>query len=328
MYDIRRAGCSSPEAHVRRSAKSMQAEAKLKREEAQGSLMFSAEVEFSMSTEAMLHVLLDGGGVTWRSKSEASASKAEKCKQLLEILVGKFAGTGTFLLRPSCLSAPLPLAEGMVDFQGLQGTPLSKTKLKTKPMPLAEAMLALQVMHQPRGGLAEACRAMCLTILRSMVELIVFLAELTGSLGEADGQGHMSLPVLRLKTNRPRRIPMAKKQEIVKDAGSAETLRTPSQLVAAEAILNKRKGEAAPIRPSSANRFVQQSAYQYWLACRKAWDTASHVSLAADAGRVGDDDLLQNVYWSTELGVGCWGPPQVKTNGLKNQNQQLEPTQR
>jgi len=35
-----------------------------------------------------------------------------------------------------------------------------------------------------------------------------------------------------------------------------------------------------------------------------------------DARRFGGDDLLQNVYWNTELGVGCWGGGNPKTNGL------------
>ena len=306
----------------------MQAEAQVRHEVAEGSLMFSAEEEFSLSTEALIHVLLDGGAVTWRSKSEASASKAQRCKELLQILLDKSVGTGSFLMRPSCLSEPLPLAGGMVDFKVLKGTPLSTTRLKTKSMLLSEAMLTLEIMRQPKGCLAETCRDMSLDILRSMVELIVCRAELTGCFGEAIGQGHLALPVLRLKTNKPRRIPMAKKQQIVSDAGASQTLHTPFQLVAAEAILNKRKGEAATIRPSSANRFVQQAVYQYWLAGRKAWAKASHLSVAADAGRVGDDDLLQNVHWSSELGVGCWGPPQVCSKPMRweSQNQRLHPT--
>lgn len=296
---------------MRRSAKSLLSEAMMRGEKAKGSLMFCAEAEFSMSTEALLHVLLDGGALTWRSKSELAANKAKKCKELLQILVDIIAGTGNFLLRPSCLMGPLPLSDGRVDFKVLQGHPLGRTRLKTQPMQLTDAMLQLQLLHLSKGGLNESCRGMCLAILRCMVEFLAFRAELTCSFGDAGAQSHSSLPVLRLRTNKPRRIPMAKKQEMVKDAGASETLHTPSQLAAAEAILNMRRGEAAPVKPSSANRFVQQSVYQYWLAGRKAWDSASHLSLACDAGRVGDDDLLQNVHWSSELEVGCWGPPQV-----------------
>ena len=47
-----------------------------------------------------------------------------------------------------------------------------------------------------------------------------------------------------------------------------------------------------------------------------------------DARRFGDDDLLQNVYWSTELGVGCWGWEIQKPMGWEFKNQRSDPTRR
>lgn len=44
------------------------------------------------------------------------------------------------------------------------------------------------------------------------------------------------------------------------------------------------------------------------------------------AGRIGDADLLQNVYWSAELGVGCWGLNIQTPTGWESQNQQFDPT--
>ena len=47
-----------------------------------------------------------------------------------------------------------------------------------------------------------------------------------------------------------------------------------------------------------------------------------------DARRFGDDDLLQNVYWSTELGVGCRGAEIQKQMGWESKNQRFHPTRR
>ena len=79
---------------------------------------------------------------------------------------------------------------------------------------------------------------------------------------------------------------------------------------------NGKKSDA--IGPKTASKFVQAVMYQYWIACRRAFAGALHVSISLDAGRIGGDDIMDTAVYSTEKRIGCWAPPQVRVLSAEN----------
>lgn len=311
MHLARDCGVDAPDAHVRRSLKSTMARARYHKHGVDGGLQFSAEAEFSLSTKALVVLLADWSAGWEEAKSKANREKHAKHMRLMSIIFDKLLAKKVCVKVDGC-PGPLVLQHGKVNFtRALGNSSLSRTRFaKSEAMPLPEALSKLRRAVKLGTPTSESTN-LCSKIFHALVDTLVCRFELDVPL-HIGNQVHASLPVLRLNGgSRPRRISMGVKKGIVQITGECSALRTPSQLVSAEAALNKRKGLEEPVTPRAANRFVKQNMYQYWLCGRQVWSDSLHVSVATDAGRVGDDDLLQQVYYSVEKEVGCWGPPQV-----------------
>jgi hypothetical protein len=307
----RNCGVEHPEAHVRRSLKSTIAKARFHKEEVDGGLQLSAEAEFSWSTKAVITLMVEWSSGLEGARSTDSQAKHAKHMKLMRILFDKFLCQKIHVKVDGC-PAPLVLQHGKVDCAGaLANTSLAKTKFGREAMPLPEALSKLR-RSVKYGPFCSESKALCSKIFDQLVDTLVCRFELDVPL-HMGHKMHGGLPILRLKEGpRPRRVSMGIKKDIVQVTGETSSLRTPSQLVSGQAALNKRKGLEKPVTPRGANRFIKQNMYQYWLGGREMWSDSLHVSMATDAGRVGDDDLLQQVYYNVKKRAGCWGPPQVR----------------
>lgn len=92
------------------------------------------------------------------------------------------------------------------------------------------------------------------------------------------------------------------------------------QLVSGQdAIAVARGGADRPVRGASANRFVKDVMFQYFLRGQDCAKGMRSFSMATDAGRVGSHDLQVTAVWICERQLALWAPPQAHRVGGKSQ---------
>lgn len=316
---VRTFGLEFPDAHIRRSAKSLTSLARASGQQAlPTTVQFSSEEEFSLSTVALVLLCASWAAISSRCSSDATRSVAFNAKGLLHVLVDKALGDSDieWTLSMSSGSVAVAVNRGTVDLSATLGqTCLARSRLTTGPTSIGDALISMVAImktskHSESVALARSlCHQFC-GLLFLMVETQVELKD----------HNSASLPVLRLSGGRrPRRISTAVKLDIVEAAGQSSNIQTPAELVAASEVLSKRAGLSEPVKAKSANRFIRSSLYQYTMSARSMWSSVRHVSLATDAGRVSGDDLQLQVYYSQEADIGNWAPPQAFSHGWEMQ---------
>ena len=297
--------------HIRQSQKSLAAAARARGGAALSLESTTVELEYSMSTIATLLLLANWSRLppprNWKNTDEAQT--------LLSAIVSRVVGDDCFTWTVNAVGADIVLnvVAGSIDtdvalanipcVRRLVGIPRGLT-------PVAAFLVAVvSTLVQSSRRTADQTEALSVVV-RALLEALAMRFE-CAELGATVGDLHTSLPNRHFKSRRPRRVPLFKKRAIISAARSDVSIRNPSRLAAAEAYLNKRKGDDPLVNPKTAKRWHRDVMFMYLLSCRKMWSGARHVSIALDGGRVGNHELLINAIASVETGKSCWGPPAV-----------------
>lgn len=273
---------------------------------------FSGDQEFSLSTLMLLCLALHWHAAGASSQVEEKRKSGVKAQMLLGIFIDKLLGQGSFRVLIPIADKELALSGGKVDasafFAGTSCARMAFAKQSSMTLTsLLEALWELASAKKP-----DAKHALAKSMVRAILNMLVERCEAldVGLVGNA-----YTLPVLHISgSDKPRRVPISKKLDLMQRVAGCSSIRTPGQLVAAEIALKQNSANSASssVKPRSAQRFVRDTMYQYMLSSQKVWSHAVHVSLSCDAGRVSGDDMLQQVFYSTDLQTASWGPPQVQ----------------
>lgn len=300
-------GLTNIDQHLRRSSKSLREVARANGAPVPGQAIFSAETEFSFSTAALIALLLYWSG----SSRSRNAHGLASAKSLLEVIGRALVGDESFTFEGCCSGLTFVIKGGMVCLRRVfAGTELARCAIgKVDQASVSDTLASLGASCNVRGCREGSRQKLAKLAIKDLMSFLEHRLQFSWVFKD-DRQIAANLPTLRLKSNRPRRIPFAKKFALVQCATNAKAVRRPTTLVAA---LNEVRmdGEPKEVASKSAARFVVTTLYQYWLSGRKMWEPASCVSLALDGGRVSGEDLMQQVYYSTEMQCGNWAPPQA-----------------
>ena len=245
-----------------------------------------------------------------RRPSEAKASQARKAKEVLHAIVHRALVGHTWAWSVPDLGKNLIISDGNLQAAALlSNTPLRRRQIsKDNKLPVADAMMELTSIVNS-GGDSDAV-GVASDVVRALIGLITTIFEVYDNFDRVR-DNHGCLPVLRLMSQRPRRVPLAKKLDLVAGVSQSPALTNPGQIVAAQALSARRRGEGDLIDPRSARRFVRDSMYQYFVCVRKAWEHTACCNIALDAGSISSEELLIQAIADTDANICAWVPPQV-----------------
>lgn len=315
-FQLRKFGFMSIAEHMRRSVKSEMGVAKKRRVSEAGMLDYGSEQEFSLSTLGLFALLSWFAADRRVSNAAAKQEASDRAALLLRIILSSFLDGRTFRL-PVAEDQTLEIVDGLVLVRVIVAAwPDLQRALSAlgELAPMSELLVVLVAMvrRPSRHGQKSVSAAS-----RAVVALVSALAvrfELCKA-KHLTTQALVSLPVLRLRTERPRRISTARKRAMMKAVATTKGIRRPEAFLAAQEISAKASGSKKGLSSKSGAGFVKDERFNYFLASRELFHTASHVALVTDAGRVAGDDMLITVCVSPEAEKSCWAPPQARFGG-------------
>ena len=195
---------------VRRSSKSLICEARVRKAEIELHTKFSSETEYSFSTDGLLLVLLDWACVSKKVNDNAQ-QVGEKAAALLRIVVDAVIGKESFVFESVNSLRIIAIASGLIDCGDLLGDScLSRCGVSKKPAVLfGELLLALGHLRAKHSQLTDDRKDFANSLVRDLVLLATLRFELVYEFTDSADM-HLDLPMLRLKSHRPRRIPVGK----------------------------------------------------------------------------------------------------------------------
>lgn len=180
---------------------------------------------------------------------------------------------------------------------------------KTETLPVTDALVSLAGFLQRSTGASEALRSEARGLLVAVVETLSLVFDLLDDTVDA----HASLPVLRLKSTRARRISQTTKRDFRQVARDTAGAKHAQQVVAIDKSLKRARGQEEDMPSAGAARkFVKDGMFAYMHSSHKHWASCGHVSVALDGVRVDNDDLVSYVFYDTKGKCGTWSPPQAQ----------------
>lgn len=310
---LRGFGIVAAKEHLRRSAKSLTAEALKAKLPVDADTKFSAEAEYSMTMEAAIHLLAHWACPFARATADTTRAVAEKARNLLGVIVKAIV--------KQC-NARWPALDGHLDVtvvngqvllsELLHGTTLGRAPIsRMQNVYVTDTLLFLADIREGNKHIASAGVELATDLFRSLAKSVAVKLEVVMD-KQAMTVAFTRLPTLRLAASvRPRRVPMGKKSEMVVDAARTPGVSSTRQVCAIEQFFCSRRGLEMPVQPRSASRFVKDHLYRYFVGSRQAFHNTNHLSIVCDATRVSGEDLMSSCFTSVEAGVTCWAPPQV-----------------
>lgn len=284
------------------------------------------EREFSCSSSALV-VLACHLGTSQRVQARGEANTSSQCTLLLRSLFSEFVPHGSHNLPVS-----LPSSSGevvlTVDSQMVNIASCSTTQRKaiekvaggSLPVDVATFVVSLFTTLRVSSRLAPARRE----LLRA-----VFLALVAGVATEIEATkddetrwtrtDHLALPLLQnstSSTNRTRRMAPTLKVQMQEAVAGEHGIRTSAQLLAAKRIFARRAVTAKKLRVAKRCRqggnFNESRCKQYFMACRRDFNSAKHLWFVVDGVRAGNKEILVIGIGDPLSELHAWSCPQVK----------------
>lgn len=181
---------------------------------------------------------------------------------------------------------------------------------QVETLPVPDALASLAGFLARGSGASENLRVEARGLLLAIGETLSLVLDVLDNIEDS----HASLPVLRLKSNRARRISQTTKRDLRQVAKDTAGAHHAAQVVAVEKSLKRaRKEKDDGPSESAARKFVKDGMFAYMHSSHKHWAHAGHVSVALDGVRVDNDDLVSYVFYDTKAKCGNWSPPQAQT---------------
>lgn len=303
-------GINDAERHFRRSAKSLAAVAKKNGNESDGNFMASAEQEFSFTTTAAICLLVFWSVPPPQSLTGNCEARCRKAQSALGIIVDALLGDNEWSVVVSC--GAFVVSKGKVDLAQALARCDKLGKLATCSDMCALDFLCWVGSKAHRGSrVSHETKMQARLVLSCFCKFLGMVVEVFGRTATLFEKSSFALPVLHLRTSRPRRLSSARKLGLAKQVQCSAGVRRVGQFVASQGILAKAGVAPKTVHHRSADRFVRDNLFHYYLSSRKFWAPLRHVSIVADCGRVSGHDLMMNVAFSCERRKGSWGPPQA-----------------
>lgn len=310
-FQLRKLGFGTIASHMRRSVKSELGIAKKRRLTAANTVDFGSEQEFSMSTVALI-ALLAWVAAERPAQSAARRHETERSALLLRIMLDSFLGGRSFQL-PLATGGYIDIVDRLVSTSSIAAAcpALGRTAaVLDDRAPMSELLVLLVAMRRrPSRHTPKTVEAAGITVV-ALVSSLALRFELCMAKNLSD-ESLLSLPVLRLRSARPRRISTARTRVLISAVAATKGIRRPEAYLAAQQIKAKSCGSAKGLAPKSGGGFVKDERLNYFLASWELFGKTSHVALVTDAARVAGDDRLVTVCVSTEEEKCCWAPPQA-----------------
>jgi hypothetical protein len=152
-------------------------------------------------------------------------------------------------------------------------------------------------------GLQESINAIC--------TMISWRYELT--LEKRGTASCLGLPKLEtLGGKRSRRVSIGKKLDLVSAVAECVGMHTPSAMLTAASVLDKRRGLTSTTGTTKDNKAcLRNQSYQYAATHLDEWAPLKHVGFASDAGRVSGKDRQLTAFYSSEAQLSTWAAPVV-----------------
>ena len=152
----------------------------------------------------------------------------------------------------------------------------------------------------------------CLWLWRGLVCWIAFLLE-SGPLWGAASVDDTDIPAPR-GPRRARRLNPRLLNALATMAGQGKLARTGSKAAATLRFALKRRGLLQGVKDSKANEAQLDRAKRYRDSAKEDFHVSKVrvLSVASDASRVGNRDIMVSSLYSPETDLACWGDPMVR----------------
>lgn len=277
-------------------------------------MLASAEQEFSFSTVGALALLVCWSVPPPQSLTESSTSRCSSAKVALGVLLDFTFGAHDWRLGTSFGS--FVVEGGKIEAKAAVANCSRMSKwFADGQIPLIDFLLELGRVGHRTSRLAMATKVEARAVMLELFRWASDIIEVHGA--ECFSTGSATLPVLRLRSARARRFSCSRKLDLAKMTQQTKGVRKMEQLVASQEALAKRGAAPKTVSFKSVSRFVRDNLYQYYLSARQLWQSARHVGIVADCGRVSGHDLMVNMAYSSDRNIASWGPPQA-ISGVAN----------
>lgn len=309
---IRTYGVDDPNAHLRRSVKSLAAEARLGDAVLPTATLMSPEQEFSFSTLGILLLLVFWSVPPPQSYNDKKDTRCSSARRVLRVLLDFIFGAEKWNFEAH--GGSFTIAGGKVDAKAAMSNCKSlHWFFEEGQIHLVDFLLELGRLGHRGSRLAIETKLEARAVMLALFGFASDIVEVYGKDSFSDASS--SLPVLRLRSSRARRFSSARKLDLARRTQDADGVRKMEQFVASQEALAKRGDASSTVSFKSAYRFVRDNVFQYYLSARQFWKSAQHVGIVADCGRISGHDLMVNMAFSSEGRRGSWGPKQAISGG-------------